>query len=121
MSDLDDLDAELAAETPRELSIPTMVKLIPRAVRSAYQQPAEDRRARFELHIGGLLPSDPATTTLDGWSRLGAHRGCMDAWTAAAARMPRDAPTDAHGAAYGFSWTVANSLVHGAIGAVTRG
>ena len=112
----DDLDAIAALPTPKRppLGLATIVDVCGRATRSALdiaRTKPEDALRHFTRAVSGLLPADPATTSLDGWIRLGAEQGALDGWTGSQYRMPPDAPSPEHSYAHGCAWSIACGVV----------
>ena len=124
----DDLERVDALPKPRRpgLSLAEQLRTIRGAHRVAMGCEPERRAGAFGCEIFGLLPADPATDTLDGWHRLGAHEGARRAWAArdntelAALGMmqpPRDSPSLSHAqcsmGGFGFSVLVLTGLRNG--------
>jgi len=115
------LEEEIEAidELPRAPRIPalafvTVHKVCTRAVRFAMSTRAEeDRLGALTLHVRGMEPRDPTTTTLDGWTRMGAVDGAIRGWRNEVLIPPKDAPTLDHGAHYVAAGLWAFGIVSG--------
>lgn len=106
----------LPPQAPRipSLAFVTVHKVCSRAVRAAMGTRAEeDRLGMLTRHVRGMEPRDPATTTLDGWTRLGAVEGAIRGWRNETLTPPKDAPTIVHGALYMAAGSWAWGIVSG--------
>lgn len=102
-------DAPLAPRA--DLGVATIHRVCSRAARTAYGVAAEDALAKLTGYVRHMEPADPLTTTMDGWVRLGAVRGALDAWANVAYRPPRNAPSLEHAALYAAAWGMASGAV----------
>ncbi len=113
----DDLDA-IAAEPMRAraaLDFAVVARVCSRGVRSALDMVRRDRHEsalmRLTEHVRGLEATDPASTTVDAWARLGAVAGALDMWQGRPSPMPRDCPSTDHALAYSMAWACAGFCV----------
>ena len=115
-----DIDIDAIDDLPKptrvsRLALETILVVCQRAVRAAFAAEPEKALYTLELHTRGMLPTDPTTQTLDGWTRFGAVAGASDAWTRTLRAPPRDAPTLDHAALYGGAYAFAFGVVDGGL------
>jgi len=93
------------------------------AVRSAFEVADPSARARcFRRVVRGMEPASPATMTIDGWARLGAVEGAVDAWENNPVReAPRDAPSPRHLSVFISAYTLARTITALAVQEVRNG
>lgn len=122
------LEEEIEAidELPRAprrpaLAFVTVHEVCARATRSAMNTRSEgERLSVLMLHVRGMNPIDPATTTLDGWARMGAVEGSIRGWRDEVLTLPKDAPTPDHGVMYMFAGSWAWGAVSGLKAALSK-
>ncbi len=96
-----------------ELGLVTMQRVCMRGARAALGVDPEQALDKFTAHARGMEPVDPCTTTRDGWARLGAVQGALDAWQCTEFRAPADAPSPEHFAIYCAAYAFAAGVVLG--------
>ena len=109
--DIDAIDAMPKPDRGR-LALETILVVCQRAVRAAKAAKPEEALHILELHTRGMMPTDPTTQTLDGWTRLGAFAGASAAWTRTKF-VPKGAPSTDHASLYGAAWAFAFGAVDG--------
>jgi hypothetical protein len=120
--EIEEIDDLPRAPRPPMLAFVTVHKVCSRAVRSAMGTRAEEERLSvLTRHVRGMEPRDPATTTLDGWARLGAVRGAILGWRGETLSPPRDAPTIVHGGLYMAAGAWAWGVVAGTKDTISKG
>jgi len=119
MSDSHDIDAidDLPKPERGRLALETILAVCKRGATSAKRVHPEQALGKLEAHTRGMLPTDPTTQSLDGWTRFGAVAGANAAWTKTKYCPPKDAPSMdhalLHGAAFFFAFGVVDGVIHG--------
>lgn len=121
-----DDDIDLVDDLPRParsgLAFDAVIAVCRAAVvAAARERGPERRRDAFVGTVRGMEPSSPATVTVDGWARLGAVQGAIDAWTETTVPVgPKDAPNDDCVCAYSAAYTLAAMTTRNASELVKR-
>jgi hypothetical protein len=114
--DLDAID-DLPKPERGRLALETILAVCKRGAMSAKRVNPEQALDKLEAHTRGMLPTDPTTQSLDGWTRFGAVAGANAAWTKTKYCPPKDAPSMdhalLHGAAFFFAFGVVDGVIHG--------